>query len=61
MSLKKLYLWIDYNLLIDDIFGSIFYWYSIVGVDIYSICTKMGGGIHRTIPLRMRTHAYTIM
>lgn len=48
MSLKKLYLWIDYNLLIDDIFGSIFYWYSIVGFDIYFIYTKMGGGMLKT-------------
>lgn len=29
MSLKKLYLWIDYNLLIDDIFGDIFYAHTI--------------------------------
>ena len=48
MSLKKWYLWIDYNLLIDDIFGSILYGFSVVDVDIYSICTKMGGGMLKT-------------
>lgn len=48
MSLKKWYLWIDYNLLIDDIFGSIFYNHTIVGVDTYYICTKLGGGMLKT-------------
>ena len=43
------------------VLGSMFYRNSVVGKDTYSIYTKMGGRTHSAVPLRMRTHAYTIV
>ena len=42
-------------------FGSIFSWRNVVGNNTYSNYTKMGGRIHRTIPLRMRLHTHIIV
>ena len=49
------------KMFIGDIFDSIFYRYSVVGVNIYSMHSKMGVRTHSAVTLRMRTHAYTIM
>ena len=41
--------------------GEILYMHTVVGNDTYSVYTKMGARIHRTVALRMRTDAYTIV